>query len=124
MDRQTLMKIMAALPESEMVKALSVAGVNVGGGAGAPGGMVGDFAADGDASNMIEPWNDTMIKAPGRDTPRPPIFSGQNFIEQEALDTMAMGGGQVSQPAPYLDPGYEEDDDLRWLALQQSGGMA
>lgn len=124
MDRQTLLSIMAALPDSALIQSLAAAGVNI---AGQGSSMTDDMAA---GNNQMEAYNDVMVDSPGSDSPRPPIFSGQNFIKQKVAQGMAMAGGNPGAQAqggpatPYLDPNYDKDSDLNFLALQQSRGMA
>jgi hypothetical protein len=125
MDRETLTRIFAALPDNQMLQALSSMGLNINSDAGG----AADFAMDGtegmgESGNQMKPWLQQPLEQIGSGEPHPEIFSGLDFGQGQpnpmAVQPQSPMGGQ-----PYLDPAYDADeDDQNWLALQQSGGMA
>lgn len=123
LDRNLIMQLLASVPESTILQALANASTM--NSQGASGGDQNAFAMMDDQSNQMESYNNTMVTAPGIDRPRPPLFSGENFIQQRPGNAMSNTRPMAPPPSPYMDPGYSEDmDQNQWLALQQSGGMA
>ena len=108
------MAILASLPESQILQALSSAGVNVD--YSPEGGGIDDMAAGDGGGNTMQSWQATMAPELGTPTPKGPIYSGPSFIKKKAQP------GVIESPQYGMAP--DDGSNLDWLAMQQSGGMA
>lgn len=90
MDKETLLQIMAALPESQLVQALSAAGIDVSGACGSCEGM-----GDHEPEEGLVSWDATKVEVPR--TSRPPIAdTSKLYAAQQAAQA------QAAKPRPYI----------------------
>lgn len=108
MDRSALISMLGALPDTALLKAFSVVGLQpMGNGSGATsgGGQMGDLMA-ADPSSHIEGWKERKV-AYGGGADRPPI-SDKTWAGMKAKpdQMMAKGGGLgVADHNPFLQTG-------------------
>lgn len=104
---------------SVILQALSQAGLA--GNMGGDSDMLSQLQMPEANTEKLESWQDVTAPQIGNpERPKSPIWSGPTFLkDQMAKQAMAQGGA-----APYMEPDYDGDENLKWLMLQQSGGMA
>lgn len=103
---------------SVILQALSQAGLT--GGMGGGSDMLSGLQVPEANSEKLESWQEVTAPVIGNpERPKSPLWSGPTFLKEQ-MAKQAMPGA----PAPYMDPSYEGDENLKWLMLQQSGGMA
>lgn len=102
LPKETMLSILAQLPESHLVKALDAAGVNI------DGAMSGDYTdgmddmGAGGGEEGLQSWNARQVKVPQAD--RPQLFDRNAIVDEKPPQPTQRPYAQPEPPAPNIAP--------------------
>lgn len=96
LPKETLLGILAQLPESHLVKALDAAGVDVSGAGGDQSFDYGEESPD----DTLQSWNAREVKVPA--SSRPPLFDRGAILDEKPPQPQQRPYAEPEQPAPNI----------------------